>query len=129
MLAVKETGNDKSNVMRRANQRAAVHSVWQRTDAGRFGSDYGEKELTVQTLRVVAALPAASDHLEYPNMNRPIGHPVRIARLFAPENFRALRGSVERVRRHGTPPEYSGLIGAEYDPVGDLLRFVKSAMR
>jgi hypothetical protein len=60
-------------------------------------------------------------------MNRSISHAVRIAWPFAPENFQALRGFV--VPWHGTPPEYSSLVAAEYDPVGDLLRFVKSAMR
>ena len=60
-------------------------------------------------------------------MNGPISHAVRIAWPFALENFQALRGFV--VPRHGTAPEYSGLVAAEYDPVGDLLRFVKSAMR
>jgi hypothetical protein len=60
-------------------------------------------------------------------MNRPISHAVRIAWPFVPDNFQVLRGSV--VPKHGTSPEYSVLVAAEYDPVGDLLRFVKSAMR
>jgi hypothetical protein len=60
-------------------------------------------------------------------MNRLIRQAGEIALPLAPENFQALRGTEERVYGHSMPLEYSSAEGS--DPVDDLLRFVKYAMR
>jgi hypothetical protein len=63
-------------------------------------------------------------------MNRLTRQAVAIALPLAPENFQAFRGTAERVYRHSMPLEYSSAVAAEgSDPVDDLLRFVKYAMR
>jgi hypothetical protein len=63
-------------------------------------------------------------------MNRLIRQAWEIALPLAPENFQALRSTEERVYGHCMPLEYSSAGAAEgSDPVDDLLRFVKIAMR
>ena len=63
-------------------------------------------------------------------MNRLIRQAWEIALPLAPENFQASRGPAERVSGQCMPREYSSAGAAEgSDPVDDLLRFVKYAMR